>query len=411
MRIPKKALIAGGILLVLALPFIAKRGAGDAVEVQVAVVSPQAIRPTILASGNLAFRTEVNLTSEVLAKVAEVLVKEGEQVKRGQVLLRLDPETYRNAIEREEASRRQALIRIDRQRAMLALREKQFERYRRLAEAQTIDRARFDEERSQLDLARIELRSSEEDLRRTDAILDEARETLGKTEVRAPIDGTIVAVTIKAGETAVPSTQAFAGAQLMKVADTSAIEARLKVDEGDIARIAAGQKVDVYPAAFPDVAVPGVVRRVAMAPLIENQGRAYEVIAELTPPDGMALRSGMSARADLFLGDGEELLAVPVEAVIASEPEPRRTLHHVWRIDADDRVEKIEVQVGESDDRWQAITAGLREGERVVAGPGRALRQLAEGGAIREVDPEDADAEAANDGADADAGGAGDEDA
>ena len=84
MRIPKKALIAGGILLVLALPFIAKRGAGDAVEVQVAVVSPQAIRPTILASGNLAFRTEVNLTSEVLAKVAEVLVKEGEQVKQGQ---------------------------------------------------------------------------------------------------------------------------------------------------------------------------------------------------------------------------------------------------------------------------------------------------------------------------------------
>lgn len=406
MRIPKKALIAGGIALVLALPFVAKRGGGDAVEVQAATASPQAIRPTILASGTLAFRTEVKLTSEVLAQVSEVLVKDGDRVQRGQVLLRLDPETYRNAIEREEASRRQALISIERQRVTLALREKQFERYQRLADAQTIDRARFDEEKNQLELARIELKSSEESLKRSEAILADARETLQKTEVVAPIDGTVVGVTIKAGETAVPSTQAFAGAQLMTIADTSAIEARLKVDEGDIAKVAVGQKVDVYPAAFPDVAVPGVVRQVALAPILENQGRAYEVIAELTPPEGLAMRSGMSARADLFLGDGASTLAVPVEAVIESEPEPRKTAHHVWRI-VDGKVSKVEVQVGDADDRWQAITAGLSEGDRVVSGPGRALRQLMEGGSVKEIeakDDEDQDAE------DSDAAEAGDED-
>ena len=404
MRIPKKALIAGGILLVLALPFIANRGGSDAVEVQAATVAPQAIRPTILASGTLAFRTEVKLTSEVLAQVSEVLVKDGDRVQRGQVLLRLDPETYRNAIEREEASRRQALISIERQRVTLALREKQFERYQRLAEAQTIDRARFDEEKNQLELARIELKSSEESLKRSEAILADARETLQKTEVVAPIDGTVVGVTIKAGETAVPSTQAFAGAQLMTIADTSAIEARLKVDEGDIAKVAAGQKVDVYPAAFPDTAVPGVVRQVALAPILENQGRAYEVIAELTPPEGLAMRSGMSARADLFLGDGASTLAVPVEAVIESEPEPRKTAHHVWRI-VDGKVSKVEVQVGEADDRWQAITAGLSEGDRVVSGPGRALRQLIEGGSVKEIeakDDEDAEDEDSADASDED---------
>jgi len=262
-----------------------------------------------------------------------------------------------------------------------------------LADAQTIDRARFDEETNQLELARIELKSSEEALKRSEAILADARETLQKTEVVAPIDGTVVGVTIKAGETAVPSTQAFAGAQLMTIADTSAIEARLKVDEGDIAKVAVGQKVDVYPAAFPDTAVPGVVRQVALAPILENQGRAYEVIAELTPPEGLAMRSGMSARADLFLGDGASTLAVPVEAVIASEPEPRKTAHHVWRI-VDGKVNKIEVQVGEADDRWQAITSGLSEGDRVVSGPGRALRQLMEGGSVKEIEAkEDEDAE------------------
>lgn len=392
MRIPKKALVAGGILLILALPFIAKGGGGDAIEVQVATAAPQAIRPSILASGTLAFRTEVNLTAEVLAQVTEVLVKEGDRVQRGQVLLRLNPETYRNAIEREEAGRRQALISIERQRLQLALREKQFARFERLMQARTIDASRFDEEKNQLELARIELESSEEALKRSEAILADARETLQKTEVVAPIDGIVVAVTIKAGETAVPSTQAFAGAQLMKLADTSAIEARLKVDEGDIAKVAAGQAVEVYPAAFPDTAVPGVVRQVALAPLLENQGRAYEVIAELAPPEGLALRSGMSARADLFLGDGRDLLAVPVEAVIASEPEPRKTAHHVWRVN-DDRVAKVAVGIGDADDRWQAITSGLSAGDRVVAGPARALRQLVEGGAIEEAAADEDDAE------------------
>jgi HlyD family secretion protein len=230
MPIPKKALVAGGIVLVLALPFLVKRGGGDALEVTLATAAPQAIRPSILASGTLAYRTEVNLTSEVLARVAEVLVEEGEQVRAGQVLLRLDPETYRNAIEREEATRRQAAIAIERQRAALALREKQFERFERLMAARTIDAARFDEEKNQLALARIELKSSEEALRRAEAVLAEARELLQKTEVVSPIDGTVVAVSIKVGETAVPSTQAFAGAQLMRIADTSAIEARLKVE-------------------------------------------------------------------------------------------------------------------------------------------------------------------------------------
>jgi HlyD family secretion protein len=313
------------------------------------------------------------------------------------------PESYRNAIEREEASRRQTQIAIERQRVALALREKQFERFERLMAARTIDAARFDEEKNQLALARIELKSSEEALCRAEAVLNEARELLQKTEVVSPIDGTVVAVSIKVGETAVPSTQAFAGAQLMRVADTGGIEARLKVDEADVARVAAGQGVEVFPAAHADTAVPGTVRRVALSPLIENQGRSYEVIAELDPPEGLSLRSGMSARANVFLGDGSETLAVPVEAVQSSEPEPRKIVHHVWTA-VDGRARRVEVKLGEADDRWQGITAGLSEGDVVVAGPARLLRQMAEGTALKAAKPkagsreadEDDDADAAS---------------
>src|SRR5690606_12723836 len=139
-----------------------------------------------------------------------------------------------------------------------------------------------------------------------ETVLRDARELLEKTEIRSPIDGVVVALPIKVGETAIPSTMAMMGAQLMKIADTSAIQAELKVDEADIARIGIDQQVELYAAAYPDTAIKGRIAQIALAPIVENQGRAYEVTALLEAPADMKLRSGMSARADIFLGDGSE---------------------------------------------------------------------------------------------------------
>lgn len=404
----KRKLIAlAGLVALVLVPVLIKAGRGEArTEVDVAVVAEQAIRPTILASGTLTYLTEVNLTAEVVAKVSEVLVKEGDQVEAGQLLLRLDPETYRNAIQREEASRRQSLISIERQRLNLALAGKKLERGASLLERRMIGQSDYDDLRNARDLARVELQSSEEALRRADAILGEAREQLAKTDIRAPIAGTIVSLPIKVGETAIPSTNALAGAILMKIADTSAIEAKLKVDEADIARVAVGQSVDVYATAFPDTAIPGKVQRIALAPTLENQARTYEVVVMVTPPAEVDLRSGMSARADIFLGDGSERLAVPVEAVGTEEVDDGKVERYVW-LNRGERAERVVVQVGLSDDRWEEITGGLKAGDRVVTGPGRALRLLKPGEALRERP-----ADAGKDGAGArDAGEASDEDA
>ena len=318
----KKKILAAVIVVVLAAAIALPRMRGESrTDVDVVVAAEQEIRPTILASGVLAYLTEVNLTSELVAKVREIKVAEGDRVEAGQLLLTLDPETYRNAIDREEATRRQSAISIDRQRLSLTLAETRLKRGTQLLEQRMIGQAEFDDLRNARDLARVELQSSEEALRRADAILGEAREQLGKTDIRAPIAGTIVDLPIKVGETAIPSTNALAGAILMKLADTSAIQAELKVDEADIARVAIGQSVDVYATAFPDTALKGKVQRIALAPTLENQARTYEVIVLISPPDGMALRSGMSARADIFLGDGSRRLAVPVEAVGSEETE------------------------------------------------------------------------------------------
>ncbi len=402
MTFNKKWLAAAVVLLVVALPFAIKKGKGEkGVEVDMVVAGEHEIRPTILASGTLAYLTEVNLTSELVAKVSQITVREGDTVKQGQLLLKLDPETYRNAIEREEASRRQGLISIERQRVALSLREKQFERSRKMLAARMIDQNRFDEDRNQLDLARVELKSSEEALRRADAVLSEAREQMGKTDIRAPIAGTVVALPIKVGETAIPSTSSLAGAQLMKIADTSAIQAELKVDEADIAKISIGQQASIYAAAYPDTALTGTVSQIALAPTVENQGRAYKVTVLLAAPEKMLLRSGMSARADIFLGDGRKRLSVPVEAVGTEESEDKKTTRFLW-LERDGRARKVVVQTGVSDDRWEEITQGLKAGDSVIVGPAKLLRTLREDDRVsqrpKDEDSDNADGEGQDDG-------------
>lgn len=378
MKLDKRWLAGALVVLVVALPIAIKKLRGEkGIEVKIETVALQDIRPTILASGVLAYRTEVNLTSELIAKVKSILVKEGDAVYEDQVVMTLDPETYRNAIEREEASRRQSVISIERQRVTLSLAEKEFERSSKLLDARMIDQSRFDQDRNKRDLARVELKSSEEALRRADAVLDEAREQMTKTEILAPIAGTAVSIPIKVGETAIPSTNSLAGAQLMLIADTSSIQAELKVDEADIANVAIGQGADVYAAAYPDRAIKGKVQQIALAPTIEAQGRAYKVTVVLDVPSDVQLRSGMSVRTDIFLSDGHKRLAVPVEALVDETSDDGKVSHHVW-LAREMRAAKVVIETGLSDDRWQEVTSGLKAGDSLIAGPGKTLRQLRE---------------------------------
>ena len=389
MNIPRKWLAGGLVALAILIPLALKRpGSGGGTAVDIAPAAAQEVRPSILASGLLAFEVEVNLTAEVLARVASIAVQEGDVVEQGQLLMRLDPETYNNVITREEAGVRQNRISIERQRAVVALRRQQYERSQKLAASNLIDRNRLDEDRNQAVLAEADLKSAEEALARAVATLGDAREQRGKTEIRAPIKGRIVSLPIKVGEVAIPSTASLAGAQLMKIADTSAIQAEVKVDEGDIAKISHGQSADVFAAAYQETALKGKVTKIALAPTVDGQGRSYRVTLALTPPAELQLRSGMSARAVIFLGNGQRSLAVPVEAVITENPERDVVKRYVW-LDRDGKARKVEVGVGLSDDRWETITSGIKEGDRVITGPSRALRRLKDGDAVRQTEDKD----------------------
>lgn len=391
MRLPfkKKWLGLAIAALVITVPLVIRaKSSNQGKLVDIATVAQQDIRPTILASGVLAYREEVALTAEVTAKVKDLLVAEGDDVKKGQVLLRLDPESYRNAIEREDATRRQNLIGIERQSVALELRRKQYERTKKLFEAHMVDSSKFDEERNQLQLAEVELKSTQESLKRANAVLADAHEQLSKTEVRAPISGRVVALPIKVGETAIPSTMSMNGAQLMTIADTSSIKAELKVDEGDIAKIAIGQSVSIYAAAYPEKALKGQVEKIALSPSLDNQARAYKVTTSLTAPADYKLRSGMSNRAEIFLSDGQKRAAVPVEAIINEDKDGKETKHFVVAV-KEGKAQKIEVTLGQSDDKWQEITKGLAAGEQFVSGPSKVLRDLKTGEKVSQKPADD----------------------
>lgn len=402
MKFNKKWLAVALVVAVVAVPLIVKKARGtSATEVDLAVVAAQQVQPSILASGVLAFRNEVNLTAEVTAKVRTILIKEGDTVTQGQTLLLLDPEIYNNAIEREQASLRQSRIGIERQRDLVALRQKTYERSRVLAEQRLIDRARLDEDRNQLDLARADLRTSEESLLQAESVLNDAREQRARTVIRSPITGRVVSLPIKVGETAVPSTSAFAGAQLMKIADTSEIIAELKVDEADIAKIDIGQRAEVFAAAYPDTALKSTVEQIALAPTIEGQGRAYKVTVRLVAPAELKLRSGMSVRSNIFLGDGQRKPAVPVEAVVIETEGKNAAKRYLW-LSRDGKAAKVEVQTGVSDDRWETVLKGVAAGDTVIVGPTKSLRLLREGEPV--IQKKAADADKAGDDADDEAG-------
>jgi HlyD family secretion protein len=389
MKIDKRWIAGAVLVLAIAVPLAIKRVTGDSgTPVDFATVAEQQVRPSILASGTLAYKVEVNLTAEVLARVASIAVEEGDVVEKGQLLLRLDPETYNNIIAREEAGVRQNRISIERQRAVVALRKQQYERSQRLAEAQLIDRNRLDEDRNQYVVAEADLKSSEEALRRATAVLSDAREQRAKTEIRAPITGRIVSLPIKVGEVAIPSTASLAGAQLMKIADTSAIQAEVKVDEADVAKIRMGQRADVFAAAYPDNSLKGSVEKIALTPTVDGQGRSYRVTLAIEAPKDLLLRSGMSARAVIYLGEGGKSLAVPVESVVSETPEKNVVKRYVW-LATDGKARKTAVTTGLSDDRWESIESGVKAGDRLIVGPSKTLRRLRDGESVseRKVEP------------------------
>lgn len=383
-----RTLIILGVVVLLALPVVLKSmGGGDEKEVDAQVVETRVITPTILASGSLTYQTEIRMGSEVMGRVKSLYVEEGDSVKQGDVLLRLDPATVQTQVDRLEASLAQSRLAIDRQRLNVELLETKYKRYEALRAGGAVDANTFDELSAQRAQAKVELSSSQQMSLQTEAQLKEAREQLAKTELRAPIDGRVTQLIIKVGETAVPSATSIAGSDLLTIADTSNLYAEVNVNETDVARVVKGQPARIVPAAFPDKSWHGVVETVAVSPRqVQGQGKTYPVKIRLDASDELQFHTGMSCRAEIETraSDSPPVVAVPVQAVRYEESddndEPAKA--SVFVIE-NGRVSQRYIETDLADDAYIAVTAGLEAGPQIVTGPARELRFLQDGDRVR----------------------------
>lgn len=378
----KKALtligLLGGIVLIAVLARTG--GDSDAREVETEVVDARTIRSSILASGQLVYREQVNLRSEVISKVKELNVEEGDSVTKGEVVLRLDPESFRAEVDQNEASVRMQEIAIRKQRLAIENLRRQWERKRTLFRKGLLDEDSFESASNELEMARVELESRQQALSQARAQLEQARERLDKTMVRSPIDGIVTGTFVKEGETVIAGTTNVAGSTLLSIADPSEVLTEVHVDEADIAKVDEGQKAEVHAVAFPDRPLTGTVESIATTARTGQgrQGLSFLVKILLEEAAELPIRTGMSCRAEIFTTGRENAVAVPVEAVVyADDPEKG----HVFVVEGG-TAQKREVSLGISNDTRQEIVDGLEAGERVVIGPYRTIRTLADGAAV-----------------------------
>ncbi len=382
----KKLLIIVLILgLAVAVP-VAQRvlGGGQAVTVNAEDLRLRSIQTSVLASGRLVHEEEINLSTEQPGRVTAIYVEEGDRVTAGQLLLQIDDERYRTTVEQREASVRMQQIAIERQRAQLETQRKQWERQDELYTRQLIGEDAFDTATNTLRIAEIDLRSNQEQLLQAQAQLEQAEDDLRKTQVFAPINGTVTSLDIEVGETAISSSTNVPGSSLMTIADTSTILTEVNVDEADIAAVDVGQQAEIFAIAFPDDPVEGVIESIAVSAKVAEgeQGRSFAVKIRITDTRGIQLRPGMSCRAEIFTDLKEGVLAAPIQAIIIEEDLTEdETSYFAFRVDGEE-VRKIEVEVGISDDTYQEIRSGLEEGDEIVIGPDRILRNLEDGDKI-----------------------------
>ena len=256
---------------------------GEGIEVETGLVQLGPFNSSILASGQLSYREDVQLRSEIAGRVVEVLVQESDRVSKGQVVVRIDPTQFRKQVEQLQALVRMSKIAMEKQQLTIQEMERKAQSKQSLYDRRLIDEDSYRQAVADLQYAKLDLQEKSETAIQYQAQLENAQQDLNKTEIRAPIDGVVSLLDIKAGESVIAGATNIPGSVLLTISDPSQWFAEIHVDETDIARITLGQPVDVFVVAFPHQPFRGKVDAVAevVSTAQRTQGKAAVLDLEL----------------------------------------------------------------------------------------------------------------------------------
>lgn len=418
----RKAKIAVGVGLLV----IIGAGAGvsltagrhNATEVRIQPVARRDLVASVTASGWVRPHRKVDVQSDIMGRVTQLNVKEGDHVERGQVLLRIDPTQYEAAVTRAKAAVSEALARAAQARANEIQAQRALQRSTEIAARDSLLMAKQSIEDAQTQ-ARVQAelaKAADYLVDQAKASLVEAQDQLAKTVIRSPIDGVVTRLKVEQGETAIVGTMNNPGSLLLTVSDLSNMEAVIRVDETDVPQIQLGDSASVQIDAFPHKTFTGKVIEVshsavksqednAAQGITQQQAVDFEVVVALDDPPP-TLRPDLSATADVITGKRKDALAIPIIALTVRErgnvkalPQEDPAAAEAGKEAAADKREDQEgvflvkagkahfvpVQIGIAGREDFEVLKGLSVGDSVIAGPYEAIRSLEEGKPVKKM--------------------------
>jgi HlyD family secretion protein len=353
----------------------------------------------------------VNVSADVTGRIVRLSVKEGQLVTRGQFLLQIDPAQAEAAVQRSEAALSQARAQEAQANANFVQSKANHERTAeiRKTNATLVSDEQVEQLRTQMEVNEALFQAAQHQVAQAQATLRDARTSLGKTTIVAPMSGRITRLAVEEGETAIMGTLNPDAALLLTISDMSVLETRVKVDETDVARLSLGDSAVIEIDAFRDTTFVGRVVEVANSAVRGVAGQAsdqaidYEVTVELlnAPED---TRPDFSATARIITDVREQALSIPIIALTTREREEpintdsaqvvlgrsstrqvgQRDIEGVFIVNADNTVAFRAVKIGVAGDEHFEVIDGLKAGEKIVSGSYQAIRELKEGAVIRE---------------------------
>jgi HlyD family secretion protein len=397
MRIKRKHawLMGAGTLLVAGGAWWALHRGPEPAEIQVAAVAREDLQAKVTANGKVQAQRKVDLSATVAGQVTRLAVKEGDVVKKGQLLLQIDPANPRAAARSSEASV-QALVRdlesahANRDQARLDARRAEDNH-----KANIISNADLDRARTALATAEATALAAERRVEQARATFEGARDTLSKTTVVSPIDGIVTAKRVEEGEVAVIGVLNQPGTVLLTVSDMSVVESEMEVDETSIPTVKLGQESRIRIDAYPNRTFDGVVTEVGNSPIVktgtQNEAIKFKVKIQIKnpPPD---VKPGLSVQADILTGFKAQALVVPLQALVVRDVERKpgekpkpgapREEEGVYLMDGG-KARFQAIKTGLLGELSTEVTDGLKGGESLITGPFKALRALKPGDPVQ----------------------------
>lgn len=394
------------IVAVVAILGFKMKGGEKPTSVTLAKVERTDLTRKVSANGRIDAQRKVDLSANVMGQIVNLAVREGDVVKKDQFLLQIDRRQLAASASGAESALRALFSDRDASRANLAEAQRNYARAEKNYRDKIIPQAEYESARTSVESARATVGALEERISQARSNVEAAHDTLSKTTMRAPMDGIVTALTVEEGEVAVIGTMNNPGTKLLTIADMGVVEAVMEVDETDIPDVKVGQAASVTVDAYPNKTYEGIVTEVGSSP-IQRTGAAaateainFEVKIQIkNPPPGV--RPGFSASADIVTGTRTKALAIPIQALVVREQEDpknkdKKPAQSAAKKDAKPKEEEgvyindkgvakfVPVKTDLSGESSIEITSGLKEGQEIITGPFRALREIKDGTKIKE---------------------------